>query len=63
MGAQGDRIMPKTLIRSTLATLALILLGVSLAGCVYYPGYGGGYYAPPGYGGGHWHGHDDDDDD
>lgn len=55
--------MPKTFIRSTLATLVMILLGMSLAGCVYYPGYGSGYYAPPGYGGGYWYGHSEDDDD
>lgn len=44
-------------------------LGISLAGCVYYPDRGyGGYYAAPAYGyvpggdGGYRH-HEDDDDD
>lgn len=58
--------MPKTLGRSVFAVLVVVLLGVSLGGCVYYPGYGygSGYYAAPGYGGGDWHhqgGGDDDD--
>jgi hypothetical protein len=58
--------MPKILGRSVFAVLVVVVLGVSLGGCVYYPGYGygGGYYAAPGYGGGDWHhrgGGDDDD--
>jgi hypothetical protein len=52
----------KTTMRAALGTIILVILGLSLAGCVYYPGYGGGYYGPPAYGGDYWHGHDDDDD-
>ncbi|HQT63133.1 MAG: hypothetical protein B7Z75_11710 [Acidocella sp. 20-57-95] len=53
-----------------LAFLAIVgSLGMSLAGCVYYPARGGysGYYAAPAYGyvtgGGGYRYHEDDDDD
>ncbi|MDD2876886.1 MAG: hypothetical protein PHT60_04755 [Acidiphilium sp.] len=57
--------MTKTIIRSTLVTIALAFLVFSLGGCVYYPGYGygSGYYGAPAHGGGYWHGRGDDDDD
>ncbi|OBS07981.1 hypothetical protein [Acidihalobacter prosperus] len=45
-------------IRRILAVLALLILGLSLGGCFYYPddGYGYGYYGPP------IHRHEDDGD-
>ena len=68
--------IPNAQSHSPLKTLGVVatfaFLALSLAGCVYYPGYGGGYggggaayYAPPVYGsfnfgGGGYHGHDDD---
>lgn len=49
--------------RTALLALTLAGLGLGLAGCVYYPGYGygPGYYAPPGHHGWHHYRHDNDD--
>lgn len=50
-------------IRAVLGTIILVLLGLSLSGCVYYAGYGSGYCTVPAYGGGYWQRRGDDDGD
>lgn len=52
--------MKRPALKTALLALALTSLGLGLAGCVYYPGYGPGFYAPGYYHhGGDYH-HDDD---
>ncbi len=44
--------------RSILVIAAVGLLTLTLGGCVYYPGYGPGFYGPAVFGGGYSRGSD-----